>query len=149
VDVCYSGQGYHLEIPLHESDPDPLGRLYRDFLAAHDRVYGHATESPARLVSLRAIHRVAAGAALSWPAGAARPGPAKGRRPILVDAASGFETAEVYERAGLASGMVVDGPAIIEQPDTTIVVPRGWRCIAGGTNHLVIEQRLGQMDIAR
>ncbi len=35
------------------------GRLYRDFVAAHARVYGHATEGPATIVSLRSIHRVA------------------------------------------------------------------------------------------
>ena len=43
---------------LHDDDTDPLGRLYKDFLAAHDRVYGHATEAPARFVNLRSVHRV-------------------------------------------------------------------------------------------
>jgi N-methylhydantoinase A/oxoprolinase/acetone carboxylase beta subunit len=138
ADVCYVGQGYHLEIPLHDGDPDPLGRLYRDFLAAHDRVYGHATEAPARLVNLRAIHRAEAGAAVPWPATPARATAPKGRRPVLIDAAAGFEAAEVYERAALASGMILDGAAIIEQPDTTTLVPRGWRCSAGdgGCLHL-------------
>lgn len=130
ADLCYSGQGYHLEIPLDDDDPDPLARLYRDFLAAHDRVYGHATEAPARIVNLRAIHHVtAAEAAVSAPI-AARPSEPKGRRPVLIDAVAGFETATVYDRSGLAAGMVVDGPAIVEQADTTIVVPRGWRCVA-------------------
>jgi N-methylhydantoinase A len=145
ADLCYSGQGYHLEIPLHDGDPDPLARLYRDFLVAHDRVYGHATESPARFVNLRAVHRVEAGAAMPWPAGPARSSATKGRRPILIDSATGFETAEVYAREGLATGKVIDGPAIIEQPDTTTVVPRGWRCIAGDGGRLVIEPRLTQI----
>ena len=36
---------------------DPLETLYRDFLAAHDRVYGHSTEGAARIVNIRSIHR--------------------------------------------------------------------------------------------
>src|SRR5262249_15616118 len=57
ADVCYIGQSYHLEIPVQPDDPDLAQRLYRDFLEAHDRVYGHSVESPARLVGLRTVHR--------------------------------------------------------------------------------------------
>ena len=35
---------------------EPLGSLYRDFLALHDRIYGHATEQPAA-TDLRSVHR--------------------------------------------------------------------------------------------
>src|SRR5208282_3566670 len=63
ADLCYIGQGYHLEIPLRPTetgdDSEPLSALYRDFLAAHDRVYGYAAQAPARIVNLRAVHRVA------------------------------------------------------------------------------------------
>ena len=56
ADICYVGQSHHLEIPLNASDSDPIGLLYRDFLAAHDRVYGYSTASPARIVNLRTVH---------------------------------------------------------------------------------------------
>ena len=56
ADICYIGQSHHLEIPLNAADPDPLGLLYRDFLAAHDRIYGYSTASPARIVNLRTVH---------------------------------------------------------------------------------------------
>ena len=138
ADVCYVGQGYHLDIPLKDGDPDPLGRLYRDFLAAHDRIYGHATEAPARIVNLRAVHRFAVApvelAARPPPAAAA----ATRTRPILTDASVGFETATVYDRTGLAPGAVFDGPAVIEQIDTTTVVARGWRCGTDGSGGLIV-----------
>ena len=57
ADVWYIGQSYHLEVPLDADAADPLGKLYRDFLALHDRIYGHATEQPAAIVNLRAVHR--------------------------------------------------------------------------------------------
>ena len=34
--------------------PDPIAALYRAFLALHERIYGHSTESPAAIVNLRA-----------------------------------------------------------------------------------------------
>ena len=138
ADVCYIGQGYHLEIPLSDHEPEPLAALYRDFLAAHDRVYGHATEAPARIVNLRAVHRVAMPPpAFAAPVmSAARP---SRRRRVLIDAASGFETAAVYDRAGLAPGVAIAGPAIVEQPDTTTLVPTGWGCRVAGNGNLLLE----------
>jgi N-methylhydantoinase A len=142
ADVCYIGQGYHLEIPLHprgiDGDPEPLVALYRDFLAAHDRVYGHATEAPARIVNLRTVHRVAmAPPALAASVVSAARSPR--RRRMLIGAASGFETAAVYDRAGLAPGAKIAGPAIVEQPDTTTLVPTGWGCRVASGGNLVLE----------
>jgi N-methylhydantoinase A len=75
-----------------------------------------------------------------WPATPTRAAAPKGRRPVLLDATAGFETAAIYERAAVASGTILDGPAIIEQPDTTILVPRGWRCSAAEGGCLRLER---------
>src|SRR5262249_3675738 len=64
ADVCYIGQSYNLEIPLRLDEPDVGGRLYRDFLEAHDRIYGHSVESPARIVGVRTVHRAGGSEAL-------------------------------------------------------------------------------------
>ncbi len=150
ADVCYIGQGYHLEIPLRDGappeksqgDPQPLAALYRDFLTAHDRVYGHAAEAPARLVNLRAVHRVAppdrpAAPPLPEPASPGTATPT--HRPVLIDPATGFEDAAVYRREALAAGRRIAGPAIVEQPDTTILVPSGWCGMVGAGGVLILE----------
>jgi N-methylhydantoinase A/oxoprolinase/acetone carboxylase beta subunit len=139
ADICYIGQGYHLEIPLHEEDPEPLAALYRDFLAAHDRIYGYAAEAPARFVNLRAVHRVT----LPAPArGASVPatgvGRAKRHRSVLIDVTAGFETAAVYDRTALAAESRIAGPAIVEQADTTTLIPSGWCCRVAEAGHLLI-----------
>jgi N-methylhydantoinase A/oxoprolinase/acetone carboxylase beta subunit len=139
ADLCYIGQGYHLEIPLREEEPERLVALYRHFLAAHDRVYGYAAEAPARFVNLRAVHRVAmAATALAAPAAAQGTRPPQTRR-VLIDPAIGFETAAVYDRASLAPGQQFAGPAIVEQSDTTTLVPAGWSCRVGPGFHLLLE----------
>jgi N-methylhydantoinase A/oxoprolinase/acetone carboxylase beta subunit len=136
ADICYIGQGYHLEIAIRPTeqggDPAPLVALYHDFLAAHDRVYGHATESPAQLVNLRAVHRIAPAVSAAGqpplPPPAASHEPAAKSRTVLIDPALGPQIAAVYDRSALAERQGFAGPAIVEQPDTTILVPSGWRC---------------------
>jgi N-methylhydantoinase A/oxoprolinase/acetone carboxylase beta subunit len=142
ADICYIGQGYHLEIPLHDGesqgDPQPLAALYRDFLAAHDRVYGYAAEAPARIVNLRAVHRVAP-SPLEVSTVAATQGETRPSRRVLIDLAIGFADAAVYRRGGLVAGQEFSGPVIVEQPDTTTLVPTGWRCRCDSGGNLLLE----------
>jgi N-methylhydantoinase A len=48
----------------------------------------------------------------------------RGRRRVDLDV-DGIHDAAIYERAHLEPDMVLDGPAIVEEPDTTIVVLPG------------------------
>jgi N-methylhydantoinase A len=126
ADVCYVGQSHHLEIPLNAAGNDPLGPLYRDFLAAHDRIYGYSTAAPARIVNLRVVHfspvdRLQFGLAERVESGSAR----KLDRRILTP--DGPVVAAVYDRASLVPGAEIAGPAIVEQVDTTVLIEAGWR----------------------
>ena len=129
ADMLYVGQSYHLDVPLYRDDPDPLQRLYRDFLATHDRVYGHATESPAAIVNLRAVHR--AGGASTLEEGVYQPDagdPSKGHRRIRVPGIAVPMQAAIYHRAAMPVGLTFMGPAIVEQDDTTTLVEPAWQC---------------------
>lgn len=78
ADVCYVGQSYTLEVPLRMDESAPLDRLYDDFLVDHDRVYGHATRIPARIVNLRAVHQAGGGGlegAMEWQPGSPEKAP--------------------------------------------------------------------------
>jgi len=142
ADVCYDGQSHYLEVPLRLSEPDPIRLLYEDFVAAHDRVFGHSTRSPARIVNLRTIQlvRSAALGQSDQPAAGAGTGRKKERRALFAGAPGAIEAA-VYERDRIAADGRIEGPAIIEQADTTTLVPEGWsaRPDAGGV--LVMTRR--------
>jgi N-methylhydantoinase A len=56
---------------------------------------------------------------------ASSPGRPEGERRVLFE--SGPAAVAVYDRAALAAGQVVEGPAVIEERDTTIVLRPGWR----------------------
>ena len=160
ADVCHVGQGYHLEVPFDPGADDGLERLYADFLAAHERVHGHAVEAPARFVNLRAVHRQRMPAAPATRAAGAVPrapredggkesahapaadsrgygaGPGRDdsgggdtRRAVrFPDEPAPIET-RIVARAALAAGDRLAGPAIVEQDDTTTLIPPGWTAL--------------------
>ena len=126
ADICYDGQSFYLETPLDLNAPDPLTRVYESFRKEHERVHGHSTDNPARIVNLRTIHR---GPALEIPhapdAVPASPRPQRSRVVSFLDHSQAIETPVLHRTALEASGGI-RGPAIIEQEDTTIVLEPGW-----------------------
>ncbi len=44
----------------------------------------------------------------------------------------------VYDRPRLATGCAIDGPAVLESPDATVVVYPGQRAVVHRTGSLVI-----------
>jgi len=59
-------------------------------------------------------------AASADPAGAR-----SGRRPVCLDAAAGYVDTPVYDYRRLRAGHTLTGPAIVEVPTTTVVIPGG------------------------
>ena len=48
-----------------------------------------------------------------------------GRRPVYLEIGQGFVDTPIYDYTALRAGHVVSGPAVIEVPTTTVVVPEG------------------------
>lgn len=141
ADVCYVGQSYHLEVPLHMNDGAPLDRLYRDFKDEHDRIYGHATDSPAKIVNLRSVHTFERDGDLGVDGSDVDRGDStKGQRSVLFTDADGPEMVAIHERNRLAPSARIDGPVIIEQPDTTTVITTGWRAFVHASHNLIVEK---------
>jgi N-methylhydantoinase A len=93
------------------------------FHRAHERAYGHADrEAPAEIVNLRVQLRAARPRVplAEVEATTASPAPRATRR-IWLDGRP--VEARVFDRDALGRGARLRGPAIIEQPDTTVLVP--------------------------
>lgn len=148
ADVCYIGQSYNLEIPFDPRDADPAARLYRDFLEAHDRIYGHSVEIPAKVVGVRTVHRAGGSDTLDEMRFAASGGPAVlGRRDILVAGEQHFTSATVYDRDALAEGFAFAGPAIVQQADTTTLVEPGWSGVVDAAGNLILTRLPGEVRV--
>jgi N-methylhydantoinase A len=128
ADVGYVGQSHFIEVPLDLTAKDPLARLYADFEVAHERINGHRTGAPAKIVNLRTVHiawlpKIAVGGAAAERPGRAR----KGERSVFFPGESRACPSSIHLRSLLAMGERVVGPAIIEQEDSTTLVPPGWQ----------------------
>ncbi|MCC7426343.1 MAG: hydantoinase/oxoprolinase family protein [Alphaproteobacteria bacterium] len=131
ADLCYVGQAFQLRIPVPDGPVTAatLAVLQDRFHAAHKAAYGFASEGePTEIVSLR----LAAIGAIQRPElrEAARGGdnPAaalKARRKVYFHEAGGALDCPIYDRARLAAGNIIAGPAVVEQMDTTTLLPPG------------------------
>src|SRR5262249_27564432 len=138
VDLRYVGQNYELEVP-YNSD---VTRVRAAFEARHRQLYGYATGESIECVNARLVAMVASADDVPFEAGRARaPSPELvGERRAFFPAA-GEVTLRRYARASLGNDTVVDGPAVIEDDWSTVVVCPGQRCTANQFGDLVIDDR--------
>jgi N-methylhydantoinase A/oxoprolinase/acetone carboxylase beta subunit len=61
-------------------------------------------------------------------------------RPVFWHELGGFVKTRVFDAAALQPGNRVEGPAILEAPDTTTVVPPGWQFRVHETGAGIIER---------
>jgi N-methylhydantoinase A len=141
ADVCYVGQSHYLEVPFDMGTGQPLAELFERFKEEHDRVYGHATDAPARIVNLRSVHSMTRRRQIDTstaPTAAVKS--LKGTREVMLLDAQAPQPVEVHDRDALVADQVIDGPAIIEQTDTTTVVGRHWRATVRNSLDVVLEK---------
>jgi N-methylhydantoinase A len=143
VDVKYFSQSRFFTVEIGDGPLLDLEAITANFMAAMQAAYGYTLPpgyAPVELVNLRVIARgdlpkpslpeTSGGATLEE----ARKKP---RRVWFRD--TGFVEAKIYERGKLPAGARFDGPAVIEQPDTTTVMPPGSHCTVDKYGNLVIK----------
>ncbi|RMF92505.1 MAG: hydantoinase/oxoprolinase family protein [Nitrospinota bacterium] len=143
ADMRYQGQSYELTVPLEGAlTTASIEKAVATFHQYHEQVYGHKSlEDPVELVSLRSVHTFPLPVPrLRWnreglSLDAARRPP---RQAFFPDA-GGYVTTPVYERTKLPPGTELTGPAILEQPDTTVVVYPGQRARIDDLGNVLIQ----------
>lgn len=65
----------------------------------------------------------------------------KRRRPILWELAKGYEETPIYDGTKLACGHKIPGPAVIEEPATTVVIPGSYVCAVDGVKNYILSRR--------
>ncbi len=129
VDARYVGQGYELtvSVPPGPLDSAALARIRAAFDEIYAARYGYA--SPAEPVETVTWKLAAVGGAprvaLAKAPAASRDGGLKDRRRAWFPETRGWTESAVYDRYSLAPGSRLDGPAIIEERESTSVLPPG------------------------
>ncbi len=133
-ELRYQGQSFELPVPGDEA-PDPA-ELAEAFAAEHERRYGFRdAEAPVELVA------IATG--LSEPAAEPRPSAATDAMPEpgarRVRFAGEWHEASVL-RGEPPAGTAIAGPAVLELPETTLVLPPAWSAEVDGHGTVVAER---------
>jgi len=142
LDMLYVGQTHTVSVPIDVPETGLSATAIRDaFQAAYTEAYGRLlTGIPMRVMNYR-IAVVGRRPRLDMGLFAPEDGkPADqcrlGTRSVYADGQ--HHVAGVYERLALEVGAEIPGPAILEQPDTTIFVDPGLRATVDRFGNLVI-----------
>ena len=140
--VRYSGQSYAIEIAdASFDDPVALGRAFRE---RHRALYGFATEEPWELVSIRMRVSAPRNGAVHSPAAKTNEAPSPTKTlPATFEAGKPVPTPR-YDRAGLGPSSALEGPVIVDDAWSTVVVPPGATLTADDAGHLHIATGAGQ-----
>ena len=143
VGMCYVGQSYQLRVPVPKTIDQQTGdELARNFHVRHANIYGFANEQePTQIVNLRVVGIGAVDRPVLRQLDKATDSPTraiKGTRAVYFAETGGMIDVTLYDRDQLRSGDAFSGPAIIEQMDTTVVVPPDTRVEVEETGNLII-----------
>lgn len=143
LDMRYRGQGYEVEVELSELDACTQATLEKGFAAVYARTFGLAfPEQPAEIVN--------------WKVEAVGPSPQNGThyrlsvqgaaatalqgyRPAWSADAEAMVPHAVYDRYALAPGTVIEGPALVEERESTCVLAAGDRLSVDPNLNLIID----------
>ncbi|MEQ9061961.1 MAG: hydantoinase/oxoprolinase family protein [Gammaproteobacteria bacterium] len=149
VDLRYGGQAYEIRTPLEESNGDAAAGIdaaFTAFHAAHRDLYGYSYEGRevvdlvnVGVTGLGLLERPRVPAA---SAGGASPEAAlRAHAEVYFPQSRGRVSCPVYSREKLRAGNIVEGPAIVEQYDSTTVINPGWHGRTDEWGSLVLSRR--------
>jgi N-methylhydantoinase A len=148
VDFRYSRQVHEITTPVHAQTPiddKSLARIVSDFEMLYERKYGKGSAFREAGIEMTMFRLTARGLMdrpklqplpLSTPdSSAAR----MGRRPIFVESRNGMADADIFDFEKLVPGNIVQGPAVIHTPITTIVLQADQRGTMDGYRNILID----------
>ena len=149
ADLRYAKQGFELtvEFPGTAVSEDAVQQVIAAFHQRHEQLYTYAApDTPVEIVNLR-LHAVGQMDRPSLaPIEAAAPGSqpeTHQSRPVYFTGPSFVDT-PIFARQTLRAGHMLNGPAIVEQLDTTTVVYPGYEVVVDAYGNLLMTRHPGE-----
>lgn len=137
----YKNQEHFVEVDIpSELNAESLDEVRSSFYDTYEREYTYRLDAPVELVALHCIATAKQGGSFlqeSEAAEVSEPAP-MARRPVDFDEYGILETS-IYRGESLAANARLQGPAIIEEAGTTIVVFPGDKVTKDGFGNFLIE----------
>jgi N-methylhydantoinase A len=142
LDMRYKGQSHELNVSVPQGTltETELAAVLAAFHAEHDRVYGHSAPSePVELVNVRvtAIGRISKPRLREIESSSESAAP-RAHRQVYFAEGDGFVSCPIFDRYQLAPATAVEGPAIVEEFDTTTVVHPGYTATVDQFGNLIL-----------
>jgi len=144
ADIRYVGQGHEVSVALPDGvlSSNDLARVTAEFERTYEALYGRKGPD----VALEVINwRVVASGPrpdmnLKLPHDSSKRGDArKGSRPAYFPESNGFVETAIYDRYALQPGMKFNGPAIVEERESTLIVGVRGRASVDERLNVVVE----------
>ena len=131
ADLRYTHQGSEVTVSFDGSQVtgETIGGAIQEFHNHHEQLYGFALDQPVEIVTLRVSASGDVGSVdmPERPGGLVAPEQAiASRRQVFFDESGGFVPCNIYDRDRLAPGSSINGPAILEGMDSTVLINPGW-----------------------
>lgn len=145
TDMRHVGQGHEIEVllPPGAIDAAYVGNVPGLFYEAYDQHYGQThMDVPIEMITCRLV---ASGPEPSPSLSAIEKDPAsvrrahRGTRPAYFQEAGGFVETTVYDRYSLRANARLQGPAIVEERESTVIVPPGMNAEVDLYGNLIIQ----------
>jgi N-methylhydantoinase A len=145
VDARYAGQGNEVTVWISEGDSWTAADadVLSTFEAEYRRIFGLAIpDVPVEIVTWRLAVSSAADPVEPDPVATGTGATPIGTRPVIFGRAQAPIETPVYKRATLGAGDRFDGPAIVEERETTAVVRPGWNVEVSSDGSLVATRQI-------
>ncbi|MGW1087337.1 hydantoinase/oxoprolinase family protein [Streptomyces sp. NPDC002596] len=147
LEMSYLGQilNFQIDAPARPLGHEDIAALVADFDERYRAVYGPGAASPENGYTLKnysvtGIGRIHQPAAVAAPVTAVGAFPRKGTRRAAADLGSAeLSEIAVYDGTEAAPGARAEGPALIEYPDTNVLVPAGFTAAVDAYGNVVLE----------
>lgn len=143
AEMRYVGQGFELPVKLPGLDSDWeqwLQALEEEFALQHEETYGHRTNNPTEIVHLRVNSREVDPLGLPDHAGVTPPQRTPSKRNAYFGSSFGVIATPILGRSDVGSEPI-PGPVIVEDYDSTSVVPPDFWVRRDGAANLIIERK--------
>jgi N-methylhydantoinase A len=145
ADMRYRKQGYEIRVPIPSGPLDASRRdeIQWSFETAYRAIYGHTVrDAPIEAVSWRVVAQGPRPTLrLPTSAGAGRDprGARKGARQVYLPDTRGYAEIPVYDRYALGAGTTLQGPAVIEERESTVVVCATARIRVDDASNVIVD----------
>lgn len=146
LDIRYVGQHHEVTVEIPNNcniEEKHLNKIAETFHKAHEKLYTYSTlETPLEIINLRittvgyvdktGLQKKQIGEKTSSHA-------LKNKRKIYFEEYAKFVDIPIYDREKLKPGNLIEGPAVIEERITTIVVHPNWNARVDSFNDIIME----------